>query len=90
MPERWVRDADAVSQSLDGETFVLPRGSAAALQLNGTASLIWALLTSPHSAEELTHAVATTYAVEIGQAEKDVGALLVELSMRGVLHQVQE
>ena len=52
---------------------------------NGTGSLIWQLLESPQTVEELSAGLAREYAVEHEQAQKDVAQFVGEMLSVGLV-----
>ena len=64
-----------------GETLIVPVRAkvgdlASIYSFNGTGSLIWKLLESPHTVAELATAVAQEYAVERGSGRAGRGGIL--------------
>lgn len=77
----YVRSQAVVSRRIAGETLIVPVrakvGSLASIySFNGTGSLIWQTLESPKRLAELIDAVQREYAIERGQAERDVKQFL--------------
>jgi len=54
-------------------------------RFNGTGTLIWKLLESPRTVQELASAVAEEYAVEAEQAERDVMEFVGEMKSVGLV-----
>lgn len=85
--ERFIRSQAVVARVVAGETLIVPVRAkvgdlASIYSLNGTGTLIWRLLDSPRSIEEMAAAVAAEYNVDLVPAERDVNEFVNE--MRGV------
>jgi glucan biosynthesis protein len=85
--ERFIRSQAVVARVVAGETLIVPVRAkvgdlASIYSFNGTGTLIWRLLDSPRSIEEMAAAVAAEYNVDLVQAERDVNEFVNE--MRGV------
>jgi Coenzyme PQQ synthesis protein D (PqqD) len=91
MPEQFfTRSTSVVARVVGGETLIVPiRGKvgdlASIYSFNGTGTLIWQLLESPRTAEELSAGVAREYAVEHEQARKDVAQFVGEMLSVGLV-----
>src|ERR1700691_520575 len=86
----FVRSQAVVSRRVAGETLIVPvRGKvgdlASIYSFNQTGSLIWQRLESPRSLAELISAVEEEYAVEHGQAERDVTQFLSDMFSAGLV-----
>jgi hypothetical protein len=80
----FVRSQSVVSRRVAGETLIVPvRGKvgdlASIYSFNQTGSLIWQSLESPKGLAELVAVVEQEYAVEHGQAERDVKQFLHDM-----------
>ena len=90
----FVRSQSVVSRRVAGETLIVPvRGKvgdlASIYSFNQTGSLIWQSLESPKGLAELISVVEQEYAVEHGQAERDVKQFLHDM-LSADLVQVRE
>jgi hypothetical protein len=88
--QSFTRSRSVVSRVVAGETLIVPvRGKvgdlASIYSFNGTGSLIWQLLDSPHDLAELIHAVEREYDVEPEQAQKDVAQFLNDMLSVGLV-----
>src|ERR1700685_3296827 len=80
----YVRSQAMVSRRVAGETLIVPvRGKvgdlASIYSFNETGSVIWQSLETPKGVSELISAVEQEYAVEPGQAERDVKQFLNDM-----------
>jgi hypothetical protein len=87
--QSFTRSRSVVSRVVAGETLIVPvRGKvgdlASIYSFNGTGSLIWQLLDSPHDLAELIDAVERMYEVEPEQAQKDVTQFLNDMLSVGL------
>jgi hypothetical protein len=95
IPEQFfTRSTSVVARVVGGETLIVPiRGKvgdlASIYSFNGTGTLIWRLLETPRSVEELATGVAREYAVEHEQAQKDVAEFVGEMLSVGLLEVCQ-
>ena len=85
-----VRSRSVVARVVAGETLIVPiRGKvgdlASIYSFNGTGSLIWKLLDTPRTVEQLAAAVAQTYDVVPAQAETDVSSFVDEMLAVGLV-----
>jgi hypothetical protein len=88
--ETLVRSQAVVARVVAGETLIVPIRAkvgdlASIYSFNGTGSLIWKLLESPRTVEELAAAVAQAYEVEPAQAEQDVVSFVSEMKSVGLV-----
>ena len=86
------RSQSVVSRVIGGETLIVPvRGKvgdlASIYSFNETGSLIWKLLESATTLEQLVEAVANEYDVERERAEQDVKQFVAEMVAVGLLEQ---
>ena len=80
----FTRSRSVVSRVVGGETLIVPvRGKvghlASIYSFNGTGSLIWQLLDTPHTLAELIDAVEHEYAVAPEKAQNDVKQFLNDM-----------
>jgi hypothetical protein len=80
----FTRSRSVVSRVVGGETLIVPvRGKvgdlASIYSFNGTGSLIWQLLDTPHTLAELIDAVEHEYAVAPEKAQNDVTQFLNDM-----------
>jgi hypothetical protein len=88
--EVLVRSQSVVARVVAGETLIVPVRArvgdlASIYSFNGTGSLIWKLLESPRTVEQLAAAVAHAYEVEPAQAEQDVTNFVSEMKSVGLV-----
>jgi len=88
--EVLVRSQSVVARVVAGETLIVPVRArvgdlASIYSFNGTGSLIWKLLESPRTVEQLAVAVACAYEVEPAQAEQDVTNFVSEMKSVGLV-----
>lgn len=88
--QTFIRSQSVVSRVVAGETLIVPVRAkvgdlASIYSFNGTGTLIWKLLESPHSATELAAAVARTYDIDPARAESDVMDFVGELTAAGLV-----
>jgi glucan biosynthesis protein len=89
-PERIVRTTAVVARVVAGETLVVPVRAkvgdlASIYKFNGTGTLIWRLLATPHTLATLSAAVAEHYQFEIAQVESDVVAFVNDMKDVGLV-----
>jgi hypothetical protein len=82
---RWRRDAEMPFQKLEEETIVLDPRRREVHLLNESASLIWELLASARSVDELTAALSDEYDAAEGDVREAVVECLDALTTRGLL-----
>jgi hypothetical protein len=85
-----IRSQAVVARVVAGETLIVPVRAkvgdlASIYRFNGTGTLIWKLLESPRTVQELASAVAEEYAVEAEQAERDVMEFVGEMKSVGLV-----
>jgi len=85
-----VRSKAVVARVVAGETLIVPIRAkvgdlASIYSFNGTGSLIWKLLESAKTVEQLATAVAQAYEVEPAQAERDVTHFVSEMKSVGLV-----
>jgi hypothetical protein len=88
--EVLVRSQSVVARVVAGETLIVPVRArvgdlASIYSFNGTGSLIWRLLESPRTVEQLAAAVAQAYEVEPALAEQDVTNFVSEMKSVGLV-----
>jgi len=86
----FVRSKAVVSRVVAGETLIVPIRAkvgdlASIYSFNGTGSLIWKLLESPKTVEQLAAAVAQAHEVEPARAERDVTDFVNEMQLVDLL-----
>lgn len=87
---RLVRSQSVVARVVAGETLIVPIRSnvgdlASIYSFNATGSLIWNLLASPKTLDELAETVRSEYNVQALQAERDVTMFVSELEAVGLV-----
>lgn len=88
--ETLARSPSVVARVVAGETLIVPAqakvGALATIYtLNGTAALVWHLLESPRTVEELAAALAAEYEVEAERAERDITEFVGEMKSVGLV-----
>ena len=79
---------EQVSTSLGQETVILGMGDGVYYGLDAVGARVWALLATPRRVSELVRAVVGEFDVTSEQCERDVLALLDELSERRLVREV--
>ena len=85
-----IRSTAVVSRVVAGETLIVPVRAkvgdlASIYSFNGTGSLIWKLLESPRTVQQLAAEVAQQYEVDPVQAERDVTDFVGEMKAVGLV-----
>ena len=88
--ERFIRSRSVVARVVGGETLIVPiRGKvgdlASIYSFNGTGTLIWKLLESPRTINQLAEGVVREYEIELAQAERDVTSFVSEMKAVGLI-----
>jgi hypothetical protein len=88
--ELLVRSQSVVARVVAGETLIVPvRGRvgdlASIYSFNATGTLVWKLLESPKTVEEVSRAVAEAYDVDVSRAEQDVANFVNEMKVAGLV-----
>lgn len=88
--QRFVRSQSVVARVVARETLIVPiRGKvgdlASIYRFNATGTLVWKLLESPRTIEELAGAVAAKYEIELADAEQDVENFVCEMQSVGLV-----
>ena len=88
--EKFIRSQSVVARVVAGETLIVPVRAkvgdlASIYSFNGTGTLIWKLLESPHTVDELVTAVNHAYEVDPARAEKDVTDFVNEMKVVGLV-----
>ena len=88
--ERFIRSRSVVARVVGGETLIVPiRGKvgdlASIYSFNGTGTLIWKLLESPKTINQLAEGVVREYEIEPAQAERDVTSFVSEMKAVGLI-----
>ena len=83
--DRFVATADVLAAHLDGEAVLLDMGSRSYFQLNESAAVLWRRLEAGASRRELLDALCDDFAVEPGEARRELDRLLDELLSRGLI-----
>jgi hypothetical protein len=76
---------DVVFRDLEGEAVILDLASGRYFGLNPVGTRIWTLLDAGTPIERIIQAVAEEYDADIGQIDRDVKALIENLSSRGLI-----
>ena len=79
---------EQVSTSLGQETVILGMEDGVYYGLDAVGARVWALLATPHRVSELVRAVVGEFDVTSEQCERDVLALLDELSERRLVREL--
>jgi len=85
-----VRSQSVVARVVAGETLIVPVcasvGDLASIYtFNGTGALIWKLLETPRTLEEIAAAVVRAYEVDPARAERDVTEFVGEMKAVGLV-----
>lgn len=88
--ETFTRSKSVVARVVSGETLIVPiRGKvgdlASIYSFNGTGTLIWKLLESPKTIEQLAASIAQEYEVDSVQAKTDVTSFVAEMKAVGLV-----
>jgi Coenzyme PQQ synthesis protein D (PqqD) len=88
--ETFTRSRSVVARVVAGETLIVPiRGKvgdlASIYSFNGTGTLIWKLLESSKTIDELAACVAQEYEVDSAQASMDVTSFVAEMKAVGLV-----
>jgi hypothetical protein len=88
--QSFMRSQSVVARVIAGETLIVPVRAkvgdlASIYSFNGTGSLIWKLMESPKTVEELAAAVAREYDVDAAHAERDVAEFIGEMKAVGLV-----
>jgi Coenzyme PQQ synthesis protein D (PqqD) len=88
--EAFTRSRSVVARVVSGETLIVPiRGKvgdlASIYSFNSTGTLIWKLLASPKTVEQLAESVAQEYEVDSAQAKADVANFVIEMKAVGLV-----
>jgi len=88
--EILIRSESVVARVVAGETLIVPVRAkvgdlASIYSFNGTGTLIWKLLESPRTVEQLAAIVAQEYEVDAAQAEQDVTSFVSEMKAVGLV-----
>lgn len=86
----FTRSRSVVARVVSGETLIVPiRGKvgdlASIYSFNGTGTLIWKLLDSPKTIEQVATSVAQAYDVDPLQAKADVTSFVAEMKAVGLV-----
>ena len=81
---------EQVSTSLGDETVILGMGDGVYYGLDAVGARVWALLVTPRRVSELVRAVVVEFDVTPEQCERDVVALLDDLSERRLVREVPD
>lgn len=81
---------EQVSTSLGDETVILGMGDGVYYGLDAVGARVWALLATPRRVSELVRAVVGEFDVTPEQCERDVVALLDDLSERRLVREVSD
>jgi hypothetical protein len=76
---------DVVFRDLEGEAVILDLASGRYFGLNAVGTRIWTLLDAGTPIERIVEAVAEEYDADARQIDRDVKALIEELSSRGLI-----
>jgi hypothetical protein len=85
MPDLRLREQDLTWREIDGEIVAIDVAKSAYLSSNPAGSLLWTMLASGATREELAARLVETFGIERERAEADVDAFLASLDERGLL-----
>ena len=86
----FVRSQSVVARVVAGETLIVPVRAkvgdlASIYSFNGTGTLIWKMLETPRTLEEIAAAVVRAYEVDPARAERDVTEFVEEMKSVGLV-----
>jgi len=89
-PETFVRSPSVVARVVAGETFIVPVrarvGDLASIYgFNGTGTLIWTMLETPRTLEQIAAALVRAYEVEAERAARDAAEFVEEMKAVGLV-----
>jgi hypothetical protein len=89
-PETFVRSQSVVARVVAGETLIVPVRAkvgdlASIYSFNGTATLIWKLLETPRTLEQIAAALVRAYEVEPARAQRDAAEFVEEMKAVGLV-----
>lgn len=85
-----VRRPDLLIRDSEGETLLYDPASGRAHWLNATAAVIWKLIDGVASKRDLVETVGDLFALEPGEAQAGVNAVVDELAAQGLLGEARE
>ena len=85
-----VASDEQVSTSLGAETVILGMGDGVYYGLDAVGARVWELLATPHQVAELVRVIVGEFDVTPEQCERDVLALLDDLSERRLVSEVDD
>jgi hypothetical protein len=85
MPDLKLREEDLTWREIDGEIVAIDVAKSAYLSSNPAGSLLWTMLASGATREELATRLVETFGIDRERAETDVDAFLASLDERGLL-----
>jgi hypothetical protein len=85
MPDLRLREEDLTWREIDGEIVAIDVAKSAYLSSNPAGSLLWTMLASGATREELAARLVETFGIDRERAETDVDAFLASLDERGLL-----
>lgn len=92
MAKRFVKDNQAVTRSIAGETIIVPVRSGVSdlnsiYSLNEVGTAVWQLIDGQRTVEQVVEAIGDEYEVTPEQAAKDVADYLGKLEAEGLIRQ---
>lgn len=95
MSTRFVKDNQAVTRSIAGETIIVPIRSGVGdlnsiYTLNEVGTSIWQLIDGERSVDELIERISSEYEVSKEEASKDVFEFLTTLETEGLIRHTGE
>jgi hypothetical protein len=88
--EIFIRSQSVVAREVAGETLIVPVRTkvgdlASIYSFNSTGTLIWKLLETPRTLEEIAAAIVRAYEVDPARAEQDVTEFVEEMKAVGLV-----
>jgi hypothetical protein len=92
LAKRFVKDNQAVTRSIAGETIIVPVRSGVSdlnsiYSLNEVGTAVWQLIDGQRTVEQVVEAIGDEYEVPPEQAAKDVADYLGKLEAEGLIRQ---
>ncbi len=95
MSTRFVKDNQAVTRSIAGETIIVPIRSGVGdlnsiYTLNEVGTTIWQLVDGQRSVDQIIECISSEYEVSNAEASKDVFDFLTTLEVEGLIRHLGE
>ncbi|MEK7119076.1 MAG: PqqD family protein [Patescibacteria group bacterium] len=86
--KRFKRASSVLSKKIQNGWVVLEKNANYYRELNDVASILWSVLQTPRSLQELTQTVVKTFDVDTAAAEKDISIFIKKYVCNGFLEEV--